>query len=281
MNPTDSQEQFVEEFNEFEVDNTTSIDDFIRQLEEKEKDLHINTAEMVVEIEEYDADSGATETVDFDKLFQSSNGNPAAAPVPAAALNPEELQKANQELTEFRVKVRQLEKEREEMREVLSRRQNDFENYRKRIERDKTETKRGLVGDLASRMLPVVDNLNRAVDSVNELPGEKSSDFQHFLDGIVLVSRQLNEVLAEMGVEPILAVGEPFDPHLHEAVATEKNEALAPNTVTAEFLRGYRLGEKVIRHAMVQVSAGGSVNSSSEKNAESEEVLPDFEIERF
>ena len=84
MNPTDSQEQFVEEFNEFEVDNTTSIDDFIRQLEEKEKDLHINTAEMVVEIEEYDADSGASETVDFDKLFQSGNGNPAPAPVPAA-----------------------------------------------------------------------------------------------------------------------------------------------------------------------------------------------------
>lgn len=278
MNPTDSQEQFVDDFNEIDLDSTTSIDDFIRELEEKEKDLHITATDMVVEIEEYEADGGANEIVDFDKLFQTGKEN-INSPAVSSPQKDEELQKANRELAEFRVKVRQLEKERDEMREVFSRRQNDFENYRKRTEREKSETMRGLIGDLAGKMLPVVDNLSRAIDSVNELAGEKSSDFHHFLDGIVLVSRQLNEVLAEMGVEPILAVGEPFDPHLHEAVATEKNESLAPNTVTAEFLRGYRLDDKVIRHAMVQVSAGGNAGLNTEESEGLDEDFSDLEIE--
>jgi molecular chaperone GrpE len=273
MNPTDSQEQFVEEF---DLDNAASIDDFIRELEEKEKDLHISPADTVVEIEEYNAESDSDAAIDFDKLFAPANGQSNQVAPPS-----ENAQKADKELAEFRVRVRQLEKERDEMREILSRRQNDFENYRKRIEREKTETMRGLVSDLANRMLPVVDNLSRAVDSVGEISGEKSADFQNFFEGIVLVNRQLNQVLAEMGVEPILSVGETFDPHLHEAVATEKNETVAPNTVTAELLRGYRVGEKVIRHAMVQVSMGGSANPKPKTEDGADDILPDFEIERF
>jgi molecular chaperone GrpE len=259
MNPTDSQEQFVEEF---DLDNAASIDDFIRELEEKEKDLHISPADTVVEIEEYNAESDSDAAIDFDKLFAPANGQSNQVAPPS-----ENAQKAD--------------KERDEMREILSRRQNDFENYRKRIEREKTETMRGLVSDLANRMLPVVDNLSRAVDSVGEISGEKSADFQNFFEGIVLVNRQLNQVLAEMGVEPILSVGETFDPHLHEAVATEKNETVAPNTVTAELLRGYRVGEKVIRHAMVQVSMGGSANPKPKTEDGADDILPDFEIERF
>jgi len=69
-----------------------------------------------------------------------------------------------------------------------------------------------------------------------------------------LVSHQVNDVLAEMGVQPIATVGETFDPHYHEAVATEESADLDPNTISAELLRGYRIGERVIRHSMVRVT---------------------------
>ena len=103
-------------------------------------------------------------------------------------------------------------------------------------------------------MLPVVDNLNRALDSSGHITDESSQDIKQFFEGIVLVSQQLNEILAEMGVQPIIAVGERFDPHFHEAVAAETTDEFPSQTVTAELLRGYRLGEKVIRPSMVKVS---------------------------
>jgi molecular chaperone GrpE len=241
----DSPEQFIENI---EADNLTSLDDFIKELEAKEKDLNI-TSEIFVEIEEYDEfeNSNQAGIVDLGKVYESrnlqENQNAAAAAQSA------------KELAELRQQIRQLEKEREEMREVLSRRQNDFENYRKRTERDRHETFRNLVGDLATQMLPVVDNLERALDSSDALSEKKSPEFQHFLDGIFLVNQQLGEVLAEMGIEPIYVVGKTFDPHVHEAAAAEVTDEVPPNTITKELLRGYRMDEKVIRHAVVKVSA--------------------------
>ncbi|HEX8368949.1 MAG TPA: nucleotide exchange factor GrpE [Pyrinomonadaceae bacterium] len=244
----DSPEQFIENI---EADNLTSLDDFIKELEAKEKDLNI-TSEIFVEIEEYDEfeNSNQPGIVDSGKVYESRNlqENSPAAP----------SQQLNKELVALRQQVRLLEKEREDMREVLSRRQNDFENYRKRIERDRRETFRALVGDLATQMLPVVDNLERALDSSDALADGKSPEFQHFLDGIFLVNQQLGEVLAEMGIEPIYSVGKTFDPHFHEAAATEETAEYPPNTVTKELLRGYRMDEKVIRAAVVKVSAAGS-----------------------
>jgi len=245
----DSPEQFIENI---EADNLTSLDDFIKELEAKEKDLNI-TSEIFVEIEEYDEfeNSNQAGIVDLGKVYESrnlqENHNAAAAAAQAA--------QAGKEMAELRQQVRRLEKEREEMREVLSRRQNDFENYRKRTERDRHETFRQLVGDLATQMLPVVDNLERALDSSDALSEEKSPEFQHFLDGIFLVNQQLGEVLAEMGIEPIYSVGKLFDPHFHEAAAAEVTDEVPPNTITKELLRGYRMDEKVIRHAVVKVSA--------------------------
>lgn len=86
------------------------------------------------------------------------------------------------------------------------------------------------------------------------MPEDKRSDIQPFIDGVVLVSQQVNDVLAEMGVQPIATVGEAFDPHYHEAVATEESDEFDPNTISAELLRGYRIGERVIRHSMVRVT---------------------------
>lgn len=249
----DSQEQFIEKI---EADSLVSLEDFIKELEAKEKDLQI-TSELFVEIEEYEEPENVNQTgiANLESLYESHNfqENSNRAGV-------EHAPQSAKELTDLRQTVRSLEKERKEMREIMSRRQTDYENYRKRIERDRHETFRNLVGDLATQMLPVVDNLGRALDSSDALADGKSPEFQHFLDGIFLVNQQLIEVLAEMGIEPIHAVGEAFDPNFHEAAAADETGEFPPNTVTKELLRGYRMGEKVIRHAVVKVSSAASGN---------------------
>jgi molecular chaperone GrpE len=103
-------------------------------------------------------------------------------------------------------------------------------------------------------MLPVLDNLDRALLFAENHDEASSKDFHQFFEGIVMVNQQLNEVLANMGVSPIASVGQPFDPHFHEAVAAEESAGFPPNTVTGELRRGYRIGDRVIRAAMVRVS---------------------------
>jgi hypothetical protein len=81
----------------------------------------------------------------------------------------------------------------------------------------------------------------------------------------------VNDVLAEMGVQPITSVGETFDPHYHEAVATEESDEHGPNTISAELLRGYRIGERVIRHSMVKVTKPKMSDGSNSNLYDSEE----------
>ncbi len=87
----------------------------------------------------------------------------------------------------------------------------------------------------------------------------------------------MNEILAEMGVQPIIAVGEPFDPHFHEAVATEETDEFPPHTVTTELLRGYRIGDKVIRPSMVKVSVSAMSGNLPQMVSLNEEVSDDAE----
>jgi molecular chaperone GrpE len=104
-------------------------------------------------------------------------------------------------------------------------------------------------------MLPVLDNLNRAIDFAVTMSPQKRAGIEPFIDGISLVHQQVDEVLSTMGVRPITAVGQEFDPHFHEAVAIEASNDLAPNTVSQEMLKGYQMGNRVIRHSMVKVTA--------------------------
>jgi molecular chaperone GrpE len=151
--------------------------------------------------------------------------------------------------------IAELENKIGELKKALLGRQMDFDNYRKRIERERGDTFQNQIGNLATQMLPVLDNLNRALDAASHFDGEQSKDFRQFFDGIALVNQQLNEVLCEMGVQPVLTVGEAFNPYFHDAVATEATDDFPPNTITEELLRGYRLGDKLIRAAMVKVAS--------------------------
>lgn len=241
---------------EIELDDSGSIDDFIKELEAKERDLHISS-ELEMEIEEVSFEQANVE--DILKSFQSNNLPPLKTPQnsfnnpPPAQVNTTTVTKLEAEVSKLRQEVAKTTAEKSEIQETFRRRQTDFENFRKRTDRERSEIFRSVISNLAVKILPVVDNLNRALDS--SVNTEKSPDFQHFIDGIQLVNHQLNEVLEEMGIQPIIAVGEPFDPHFHEAVATVPTADLPPNTVIEELLRGYRIDEKVIRASMVKVSS--------------------------
>ncbi len=158
------------------------------------------------------------------------------------------------ELVATRAELKRLESEVKELRDSLARRQADFENYRKRMERERSETYNRVVADIAAKLLPVLDNLKRALETEASVEASESDEFRHFLSGVDLIYKQLNGVLDALGVKPVLAEGEHFDPHLHEAVVTESTDDYEPDTVIQEIVRGFRIGDKLIRPALVKVA---------------------------
>jgi molecular chaperone GrpE len=158
------------------------------------------------------------------------------------------------ELIATRAELKRVEAENAELKDRLARRQADFENYRKRVERERSETYNRVVADVAAKLLPVLDNLKRALETEASVEASESDEFRHFLSGVDLIYKQLNGVLDALGVKPIAAVGEPFDPHVHEAVTAEVTDEYEPDTVMQEIVAGYRLGDKLIRPAIVKVA---------------------------
>ncbi|HEY3042053.1 MAG TPA: nucleotide exchange factor GrpE [Pyrinomonadaceae bacterium] len=158
------------------------------------------------------------------------------------------------ELVATRAELKRLESEIKELRDSLARRQADFENYRKRMERERSETYNRVVVDIAAKLLPVLDNLKRALETEASVEASESDEFRHFLSGVDLIYKQLNGVLDALGVKPVPAEGEQFDPHLHEAVVTEPSDDYEPDTVIQEIVRGFRLGDKLIRPSLVKVA---------------------------
>jgi molecular chaperone GrpE len=240
--------------NEIEISESVSVDDFIRQLEAKEKDLHISS-DLVIEVE----DSEFSEH-EIDEILEATLPSRPAKTVVSQKSKPDAatdkmVLELKMEVSLLQEMIAKMEVERAEASESARRRQKDFENYKKRIERERGETFANQISNLATQMLPVLDNLNRALDFAGEGTSEKAQEFQQFFHGIALVNQQVNEVLAGMGIVPIPAIGEPFDPHIHEAVAIEESSVYPPQTVSAELLRGYRLGDRVIRASMVKVAA--------------------------
>jgi len=256
---------------EAEAPESVSVDDFIRQLEEKEKDLHIDADSI-----EIDESLEAAELPDFMKgefAFSPAKPSPvqtaSTTTIKPKAVEPVVDTKSEQEITTLKEKISRLEADRDELLKASDRRAKDFANFKSRTERERQETLLAQVGNLATQLLPALDNLNRALEFAPDLSEEHRRQMQPFFDGIVLVNQQVNEVLAEMGVRPIPTVGEFFDPHLHEAVATEPSAEFEPNTISTELLRGYRIGDRVIRHSMVKVATAAEPDQS-EVETESE-----------
>jgi molecular chaperone GrpE len=122
------------------------------------------------------------------------------------------------------------------------------------MDRERSETYNRVVIDIAGKLLPVLDNLKRALESESSVEASESDEFRHFLSGVDLIFKQLNGVLEALGVTAIASVGEPFNPHVHEAVVTEATDQYEPDTVIQEIVSGYKLGDKLIRPALVKVA---------------------------
>ena len=256
MDPNHEIENFHEISDEIDAGETVSVDDFIKELEAKEKDLHITAETSIIEISESFDDHD--EMPEFMREAMASNTQVKIEPLvdhappspPATAAAPQ-LEATVERLRE---QIEKMEADRDEQFKNSQRRARDFETYKTRTERERIETFHSQVGNLANQMLPALDNLNRALDFAMNSADEKGPEFKQFYEGIVLVNQDINEVFSRMGVTIIPSVGEAFDPHLHEAVATEVNDEMPPNTISEELLRGYRMGEKIIRHSLVKVS---------------------------
>jgi len=204
------------------------------------------------ELEDMDADFTALDDQQSDRT-SGSTSSPTADPEPVAdsGFGGPELA----ELIASRAELKRLQAELSDLQDAVARRQADFENYRKRVERDRGETHNRIVADVARKLLPVVDNLTRALDAEKTVEAQESQEFRHFLHGVELINKQLNDVLESLGIRPIASVGERFDPHVHEAVVTEPSDEFEPDTVSGEITRGYRIGDRLLRPAMVKVAA--------------------------
>lgn len=125
----------------------------------------------------------------------------------------------------------------------------ELENYKKRVAREKTEAIRYANESLLKDLLPVLDNLERALDYA-----EGGGNGKPLLEGIEMVLKNFVEILGKHGVNPISAVGEPFDPNKHEAIAQVVTQEHKPNTVVEEHHKGYSLLERLLRPAQVSVA---------------------------
>lgn len=157
-------------------------------------------------------------------------------------------EKKEEELKE-ELKVEKKSKEQIELEETtdrLKRVMAEFENYKKRSSKERDILYNSLVADIVSKFLPVVDNLEKAVEN-------KCKD-ENFKQGIELILKQIKEIFKNLGVEEIETVGKTFDPEVHEAVSSVVDENLGEKEIKEEFRKGYKIGPKVIRHSMVIVA---------------------------
>ena len=189
---------------------------------------------------------GAEETVSKE---QKAEGGASGE---TAAEGQKEEEKEEAEAPENMKKKKKKEKWEEKIEELedrVKRQMAEFDNFRKRTEKEKSHMYEVGARDVIEKILPVVDNFERGLAAV---PEEKKND--PVIDGMDKIYRQLMTVLADLGVEPIEAVGKEFDPNFHNAVMHVEDEELGENIVAEEFQKGYLYKDTVVRHSMVKVA---------------------------
>lgn len=137
----------------------------------------------------------------------------------------------------------------EELTDRVRRQMAEFDNFRKRTEKEKTQMFETGAKSIVEKILPVVDNLERGLAAVTE--EEKGTPF---VEGMEKIYKQMMTVLEEAGVKPIEAVGQEFDPNLHNAVMHVEDEEFGENIIAEEFQKGYTYRDSVVRHSMVKVA---------------------------
>ena len=175
-----------------------------------------------------------------DEREDNTNDVQASASTPVADIGPGPA-----------VDVEEIQRQRDEYYDLLLRKTAEFENYRKRVERDRMNMSEAAAADLLGDLLPLVDDLERALSAD---PGTEGSEA--YRRGVELIHKQLLELLRRRGVRPIEALGADFDPYYHQAVIHDAVEGGRDGQVIEEFRRGYMLGDRLLRPSMVKVAKG-------------------------
>jgi molecular chaperone GrpE len=141
-----------------------------------------------------------------------------------------------------------LRREKEALHDRLLRTAAEFDNYRKRVERDRREQADAAMADALEDLLPIMDNMERA------LQAPAGQDVDAYRKGVELIHKQMTDLLQKRGVKPIEAIGTDFDPNYHQAVVQEVSASHRDGEVMEELRRGYMLGERLLRPSMVKVA---------------------------
>ena len=160
--------------------------------------------------------------------------------------NAQESKSENNKEKELNEQISKLKDELADVKDRHTRLIAEFDNLKKRSAKEREGLYNSIIGDIISSLLPVIDNLEKAT--------EADSKDEEYKKGIELVLKQFKDVLNANGVKEIEAVGQPFDPELHEAVSMIQDENLGEKIVAQEYRKGYMIGNKVIRHSMVVVA---------------------------
>ena len=192
---------------------------------------------------------------EIEELKARESREPAATGI-AAKIDPAaELPPPDEPLAEAEVagpvpggqtEIDQLKAERDQLLDRLARMQAEFENARKRAERDKAEFRDHVTGSVVEQFLPVLDNFELALKSAGSA--------QQLRSGVSLIMKQMEEILEKMQVRAIPAAGETFDPRVHEALGTVERDDVPDQHVAEEIRRGYRIRERLLRPALVRVA---------------------------
>jgi molecular chaperone GrpE len=142
----------------------------------------------------------------------------------------------------------EIRREKDALQDRLLRLAAEFDNYRKRVDRDRRDQADAAVASAVEDLLPIVDSLERALDA------PAGSDAESYRQGVELIHRQMLDLLRRRGVTPVESVGTDFNPELHQAVAHEVSPDHREGEIVEEFRRGYKLGDRLLRPAMVKVA---------------------------
>lgn len=206
-----------------------------------------------------DSDEIHIEVLDHDDGDTIENGD---------SLPSDEIQQVERQLIELR-------KEKEDIYDRLLRKHADFENFRKRADKDKREFQMYAHSEFMYDLLPILDNFERALAHSDEQSGPE------YRKGVELIYRQLRDVLEKRGLKAIQSKGQTFDPNLHEAIAREEHSELEENTILEELQKGYYFRERLLRPALVKVSSRPAGGRENDQPQEDTETSPDESDEEW
>ena len=157
--------------------------------------------------------------------------------------------KSNNENKKLKDKIKDLQNEKNELNDKYLRIVAEFDNYKKRTDKEYISLIQNANEQLITNLLPIVDDLERSLDHLDE-----NNDFDALVEGFKLIYKNLSSALEKQGLKPLQSIGEDFDPDKHDALLQTENDGVESNKVVDEHLKGYVLIDKVIRHAQVIVS---------------------------